>query len=229
VIKKASSKMNSRKKHTKIWYVPGILSLAIMPILFTMQINNYIDGRKEYAIPISYNPDGNGFNLRYGIPKMPGTRDYLIFEFRQEQQKDSVNLKLIENTLREVEQSKDTTLGVKMLFNNALKYRSVVDAINACLKSQINTFLMQSDTLISYHRVFTSNDDTLSKVPSPDLSKLHCGLFDCVRINTPETKQSFFDWMLDNRRIIIIVALYFIWYVIIGLLNINKLIKTWEM
>jgi len=219
--------MTVRKEHKGLYYIPGILTLAILPIFFTAQIANYIERTKEYIITITVPfADKNEDNSRFDIPGAPAERQYLIIEFTEDKKADSLKLILIENILRGIEISHDTTYGIKMLFNEKLKYRTLIGAINACLKSKINTYFIQSDTLVTYHRLFTSKEDTTSFFPSPDYSKII--LIDFLDINIPEQPQSIRDVIVENKRILIISTIYMVWFIIIAYLNIRKLVKTNE-
>jgi len=219
--------MTDKKKNKRICYIPGILTLAILPIFFILQVFNYTERTKGYVIPITIIPDksDNSFNSGYGIPKAPADRKYLLFDFKEDKVIDSLKLLFIENILRGMERGRDTTFGVKMVFNNSLKYRTVIGAINTCLKSNINTFFIKSDTLISYHRQFSINEDTLSKFPKQDYSKFPCFLCNDIIIINPEQHQTFHDKIVENKRMIIISTLYLLWFIIIACLNIKKLIK----
>ncbi len=221
--------MTDRKKHKRLYYIPGILTLALLPIYFTTQINNYLDSRKQYAIEVlRLNDTVNSFNIWPELPKTPAVRKYLIFEIEENSRIDSLKFLLIENILCGIEKSKDTTIGVKILFNDSLKYRTVIEAINTCLKSNINTFLIHSDTLISYHRAYTYYDDTLSKYPTFNYVKFPLLLSNDIIFIEPETHMTFYDRIIQNKKIIKISSLYLLWFLIIAYLNIKKLIKINE-
>jgi len=220
--------MTDRKKHKRLYYIPGILTLALLPIYFTSQINNYLDSRKQYAISVlKINDTFNSFHLGHESPKTPDVRKYLIFDIKEDNRIDSLKFLLIENILSGIEKSKDTTIGVKILFNDSLKYRTVIEAINTCLKSDINTFLIHSDTLISYHRTYTYYDDTLSKYPQFNFAKFSFLSNDIVLIE-PETHTTFYDRIIQNKKTIKISSLYLLWFLIIAYLNIRKLNKINE-
>ena len=119
--------MTDRKKHKRLYYIPGILTLVLLPIFFLTQINNYLTRTREYCIPsLKINDTDSLFRLSSNLPKTPAERKYLLFDIKEDSRIDSFKFLLVENILSGIEKSKDTTIGVKILFNDSLKYRTVI-------------------------------------------------------------------------------------------------------
>jgi hypothetical protein len=221
--------LNQRKPLKRLYYIPGILSLVMMPVFFFMQINKYLDDRKEYAIPVYYHNNSDTTQQYWQTSKIPANRKYFLFELEQNKKKDSLKLLMIQNLLKGIEQSKDTTYGVKIIFPDNVKYGTIIQAMDACLKAKINTFFLRPhDTLITFHRAFAcypkgyyEAEDTTANYPVFGKPRfLLCG---GVIFERPEVKQTLFDKLREYKPIILISLPYFIWLLVIAYLMFRKL------
>ena len=193
-----------------------------MPVFFYMQINKYLDDRKEYAIPVYYHSNSDTIQEYWQAVKMPAQRKYITFEIEQNQKRDSLKFILVKKMLQGIEQSKDTTLGVKIIFTDGTKYGTVIQAMDVCLRSKINTFFLRApDTLITFHRIFAYKEDTTAYYPVIDFSRFR--FFDCVYYPEPEVKQTLFDKLREYKTIILISLPYFFWLLVIAILMFRKL------
>jgi len=147
-----------RQLHKKIYYIPGILTLAIAPILFTIKTDKFIADRNQYCIPIIRKFDSccsNKSDLEFfGINPHANTnyiqleiRKFIKIEINGNNYNDSLKTILIENFSKGLKLSSDTTLGLKVVFNNKVKYKGFINVFNSCIKSEINYFLPFGDTI----------------------------------------------------------------------------------
>jgi len=200
-----------------------------MPVFFYMQINKYLNDRKEYAIETMYFNDSDTIMHHRQLSKIPAQRKYFLFTLEQNKKKDSLKVLMIQNLLKGIEQSRDTSYGVKIIFNEHTKYGTIIQSMDACLKAKINTFFLRPDTLITYHRTFTFFDDTAEFTPTLDVKKqlglfpILCSLDDFDRLPESKDKQTLFDKLKEYKPIILISLPYFIWLLIIAWLMFRKL------
>lgn len=137
--------MKNSSYHRKIYYVPGLLTLAFAPLLFIVKTNKYVEDRTEHCISIiaGINEDRH-FILPY--------RNYQKLHLTGNAKNDSSTLIFIENAAKALVLSKNDSLGLKIILDNRLKYKTYVDLLNDCLKSGISDWIPFGDTVFVFHR-----------------------------------------------------------------------------
>jgi hypothetical protein len=142
--------MIEKTLHKRIYYVPGILTLAIAPILFTVQIKKYISDRNRYCISIVVAEK----NYKIGENGVIPSRAYQTYVLTGNIKKDSSTLKLIEYVAKGIRMARNDSIGVKIIINQGLKYSTYINALNSCLKSGINNWIPSGDTIFIFHKNF---------------------------------------------------------------------------
>ena len=143
--------MIKHKRSKRIYYIPGIIALAIAPIIFVVQTNKYLSYREAHCLSIVYG-DYSANEIEFTKRCLLAKRNYQIYRLVGNQIKDSTTLILIENFARGINLSKNDSIGLKVILDNRIKYKTYIDLLNACLKSQINTWIPLSDTLFIFNK-----------------------------------------------------------------------------
>ena len=163
----------------KIYYIPWIITLVIIPILFAFQIDKFMADRNQYCIPIIRKFDtccSNKSDLEFlGIDPHAKIkyikleiRKFIKVEINGNKYNDSVKTLLIEKISKRLKFSTDTTLGLKVIFNERVKYKGYISVFNSCIKSGINYFLPYGDTLfICYVKGDFLDNKRFVNIPNP--------------------------------------------------------------
>lgn len=113
-------------RHKKLYYVPGLISLVVVPLLFT-----YF-GKQKYKelnkavieLNLNYNLLSDTIPITY-----PTDRAYEEIALSTDNQENIVKLAYVKQQLAEMVAKNDSTGGIHISFNDA-KYHAYVDAIN---------------------------------------------------------------------------------------------------
>jgi hypothetical protein len=134
------------KKRKKIYYVPGIISLIFLPILFLIQNNHEIKKTRQYAIEYITPFEWDDYNY-----EIPAKRNYINVKLEGDTKNDSLHFLFIKNFAETIEQSKDTVIGLKIIFGSNIKYGTLISTLNCLLKAKIKTYIPIEDTLFVYY------------------------------------------------------------------------------
>jgi hypothetical protein len=132
----------------RIFYVPGLLTLAIAPIIFMARTNKYLFDRTQHCITIGVaEKDDSEFSKAVCHP----LRAYQTFKLTENSKQDSSVLILIENYAKGLNLSKNDSIGLKVILFKNIKYATFIRLLNTCLKSGINNWIPWGDTLFIFH------------------------------------------------------------------------------
>lgn len=147
------------KRLNRIYYVPGILTLAIAPILITVSVDKYIAERTDHCIDFCMGVVNDDLGQNYLFPP----RTYQYFQLNGNKKLDSLNIILIENIARGLQLSKNDSLGVMVVLGNKLKFKTYVNLFNSCLKSNVGNWIPLGDTVFIYHGEYPETYDAAYK------------------------------------------------------------------
>lgn len=196
--------------------MPGILTLAIAPILFMFKTNKYIADRSEHCISVVY-CDNDEFIKKDFLPE----RVYQIFKLSGEEKHDSLNLILIENLSRGLRLSQNDSIGLKVILNKGIKYGTYLSLMNCCLKSGINSWIPFGDSVFIYNKNCPKdyNHDLGQNILMPDF--LYMGS-DCF-VDNPKPKLTLIQRIKNEKFMIKLASPFVIIYLILLYLTINKI------
>ncbi|WP_298115436.1 hypothetical protein [Flavobacterium sp.] len=120
------------KKHRKIFYVPGMISLVVLPILFLWFLN-FNNSFKEYTCIRLGLADKQSFNEILEKFDFPNLRNYKIFVFNNTLEKEKNNLRSFQKSLRIQNKFRDTINGIKLQFGKKMTYEvyiKILDILN---------------------------------------------------------------------------------------------------
>ena len=128
----------------KIYYVPGLISLAFLPALFFMfteKINQrFALGVIEVIWWNSTSREGQfAFHLERDIP---ASYSYLSIELTGDPETDKTKLDFSHVMIREIAARKDTTRGIHYTFGEKAKYSSLVRVLNILLIEHIEQYAL---------------------------------------------------------------------------------------
>jgi len=133
------------------FYFFGILSLAVLAILFVWRTNKLAIDKKEHCIKMAF-VHGPRVDLDpRDDPAFQKRNNYTIY-LSGDRQNDSLSLILIEHFSRGIHLSKNELVGIKVVFSGNPKYATYVGLLNACLKSGVSDWIPLGDTLFVFQR-----------------------------------------------------------------------------
>jgi hypothetical protein len=206
----------------RIYYIPGILTLILAPVIIMVKTNKYVSERKEYCISIIMIPnDDNQYAKEDLLPK----RDYQTFELTGQSKTDSLQILFIENYARGISLSKNDSIGIKVILNERLKYKNYIDLLNSCLKSDISDWIPWGDTLFIFNKEYPIDYDRKFCQNTLYFSDFINWGSDCIVVNK-EPKFSIIQWFIYYKSLIIKSAPFLILLLILVYQNIIFIIKT---
>jgi len=178
-------------KIKKIYYVPGIITLLILPILVTNWTTNFIKENRNYCIELTLPDKSNDYydTIFHKFYKTPANRDYKSIEINGKNTNNQDLLNNIKKAIEDITLKKDTINGLKIIFKEKANYNAFINIINSCLKVKAKTFIPISDTLYVYFiNRGKFNDDMLSNVPQKLFHVFidEVGCHNCLTFNTHE-------------------------------------------
>jgi hypothetical protein len=126
------------KVHRKIYYVPGMISLIVLPILCYYYLLPFKKDERvlEIVFAAKYNP-AYKHSLRFDTSFLsnPQTkRNYLDIRLNGNEKEDKIKLDFFRLRVREMIKSNDTVNGTHLLFVDSAKYGTFVQSLNICKK-----------------------------------------------------------------------------------------------
>jgi hypothetical protein len=179
-----------RPKRNKVYYVPGIISLTILPVAFTMFANKEIKQRTVSVLPIVF----ANTNLPKKFPEffkdfnysLPPKRNYLNINLTGNQQHDNIKLDFAQIRIREILSQNDSVNGVHFKFGDSSQYWSFVRTVDILRFEKAKTYLPLDNDLWFYHFP-----------PDTTLVNWICGTMDCYTVYI-DPKVSF--WTKATKR-----------------------------
>ncbi len=153
------------RHRNKIFHIQGIglvIAFAIISSIFVFELL-----RKENCIPICYLYKDIGYgNKPYDYEykeSLPAKRQYEIIEILPETESIYHDLDIL---IRPIVINKDSLNGVKIIFNENIKYGQYIETINSLLKIGVKTYIPFGDTIFVYYlNRNIPNDNLESNIP----------------------------------------------------------------
>jgi hypothetical protein len=147
-------------KQRKIQYVPGMISLILLPILCVWYLNEHKNVERviEFHYPVKYHP--HDINILCSYPydtsclSLPyNRRKYCVFKLNGNSVDDSLLLIKFNEKLQHIVQSEDTISGLQVTFGDSVQYKYFIKTINICLHDTfLPIYTVYEDNLWYFHR-----------------------------------------------------------------------------
>ena len=184
----------------KIYYIPGIFSIILLPILGIWYINYHGYFTKLSAHPF-YNMD---FQETDRFNKENGDNIFITEEFIKQRVYKEVSLnndknskntfKYIGQFVNDVVQTKDTINGLKIHFEEEATYNEFIEVLNILTERDAELYILDNNTMY-----FVGKD---WKPPSPDDENLEpLDMFYCTSGISYSEPESNFSQIWDNLKI----------------------------
>jgi len=164
--------MKIRTKHRKLFYVPGMISLVLIPVLCLFYINSK-DYQKQYGsvdIWLSDNfmiPDTSDFHKLITIhPK----RNIKKYYFDGNEKNDKNKLKHLQKRISMFVAEKDSLNSIKIFFGEKMNYQTYINILDIISIEKVNEYMVNPD-FIYIVNFSPKNEIRISK----DIPLLICG------------------------------------------------------
>ena len=121
-----------KRKHKKIYYVPGMISLLFLAILCMVFFEKHDVFRHYGALELGL-PDTRNDNRKFCIDTFgtfPIPRKYTDFNYNKSAEAEHAKLKSMQLLLRKMKSEKDTVRGVKIHFGKTTTYQVYIDVLD---------------------------------------------------------------------------------------------------
>jgi len=137
--------IEKREKRKKIFYVPGMISLVLIP-LFCLYHFYKVDAFKTYGV------------LHFGLPnkedfekhKVGHLRKYRIFNFNNQKSKEEQKLKELRFFIRDLVKNYDTINGTKIQFGIKTDYNTFVDVMSIMSEEKMSVWSLFGNTMYAF-------------------------------------------------------------------------------
>lgn len=154
---------NGNPKRKKIFYVPGIISLAIIPLIFSHYAQNAIQVRSITTLPI-FMADTSLFSK---FPELfarfdghiPPRRNYLDIIITGSNPNDEIKLDFVRVRVKEMISQNDLLNGIHFKFQKTSRFGAYVRVIDLLRSEGAKTFMPLNDDIWFYNL----KPDTLTK------------------------------------------------------------------
>ncbi|MDJ1472791.1 hypothetical protein [Xanthocytophaga flava] len=137
--------------HKRIYYVPGLISLLVLPFLLGKIYFHEKQRQNQRVISVlAKHPYLNREAFRF-IPDFPSERNYLDISITGEQETDLIKLNYAQLRIREIVRLQNCMYGIHILFSDTASYWTLVKAISICKMEKINMYILYKKGLWIYY------------------------------------------------------------------------------
>lgn len=202
-----------REKRKKIFYVPGMISLVLIP-LFCFYHFYKVDAFKVYG-SLNFSVPNKGDFEKY---KVEDLRKYKVFYFNGEKSQELQQLKELRVFAKDMIKKYDTINGAKIRFGSKTNYDTFISVINIMSEEKMPTWALFSDNLYALAN------------PKPKPTKKHSFVCGTNAYSIERTLQMQEENRKEELRIFQISFLKQQWVIFLGyfgivLINIFVLVK----
>lgn len=162
-----------RPKRNRIYYVPGLISLTLLPILFIIEAQKEVNNKPIHSLTVRLLDTTaiNDLSNEVATPKINflPNRNFIEINLTGENETNKIKLGFAQLRIGEITFQNDTVNGLHFKFNDSSKYWAYVKAIDILTTEKAKRYLAINDDIWFYH---VSTDTTTKK---PVYTMLECG------------------------------------------------------
>jgi len=129
-----------REKRKKIFYVPGMISLVLIPLLCLSYFYK-VDAFKVYS-SLEFSVPAKQYFEKYRVGDL---REYRVFNFNDKKSKQEEQLSELRFFARDIVKKYDTINGAKIQFGSKTDYDTFVSVINIMIEENMPTWGLFND------------------------------------------------------------------------------------
>jgi ribosomal protein S10 len=132
--------MQSHQKHRKVFYVPGMFSLVVLPIMFLCYFYSHKSFYIESSIPLGL-PDKQTIEKLSNETGFPIPRKYKEFTFNGSLKFEKTKLENFQSALKVQNKLKDTINGIKLHIGSKMKYEVYIEILEILEVEKTPTYI----------------------------------------------------------------------------------------
>lgn len=124
--------MKQRIIHRKLFYVPGMISLLLIPVLFIWYFYTHKSFEKQGSMDLGLPDKGSMEQMKKDYPFIE-QKNYIVFTFNGTLEAENETLTKFQKSLKQFNHIKDTINGIKLRFGKQMKYEvfiRILDIVN---------------------------------------------------------------------------------------------------
>ncbi|MNS22533.1 hypothetical protein D3C86_748560 [compost metagenome] len=171
--------IEKRKKRKKIFYVPGMISLVLIPLICMVYFCTTDAFVEKGCIDVSFPSDSLMIKQFLSVE-----RKYKVYSFNSSEISESADLSNLQLGLRKMKRENDTINGIKIHLGNNMDYEVYVRILDILSIEQMPNYLQYNDDFFVLMMPKPRTDKSLKKVKF-----FVCGSTDVTAYNWLKEKQ----------------------------------------
>jgi hypothetical protein len=139
--------MKQRIRHRKLFYVPGMISLLLIPVLCLWHLYAQKSFDKEGSMDLGLPDKGSMEQMKKDYPLIE-QRNYIVFTFNGSLEAENETLTKFQKSLKRFNHIKDTINGIKLCFGKQMKYEVFIRILEIVSIEMTPTYLLFGQELI---------------------------------------------------------------------------------
>jgi len=143
-----------KPKRKKKYYIPGIISLLLLPWTFIYFAQRKIRQSTTWAIPIYWADTAILKKFEFGFEKyagqFPPKRNYTVISYSGNSLEDKIRLSYAQIRIREILKGEDTLNGIHFIFGESANYGTFVETVDILRLEGAKTYMPMENNLWFY-------------------------------------------------------------------------------
>jgi hypothetical protein len=144
----------TRPRHKRIYYIPGVISLAIIPITFILFANRAIKQKASTVLSIVFGDTSFPKKFPQAFKRyngnFPPKRDYIDINLTGDNQTDKIKLDFAQIRIREMLTQNDSINGLHFKFEQSAQYWTFIKAVDILELENASTYMAMNNDLWFY-------------------------------------------------------------------------------
>ncbi|TDW47337.1 hypothetical protein EV144_105359 [Flavobacterium sp. 270] len=146
------------KKRKRIFYVPGLISLIFIPLLFLLHFyqTDYLHDIKGLDVNFRNNES-------FITNKVKDLRKYKVFAFERSIKYNNDSLNKLRFSLKKLRRDNDTINGIRVHFGKKMDYEVFVEVVDILYTENISTWMLYNDDIWIFERPKREDVETIKE------------------------------------------------------------------
>ena len=175
--------MKIRTKHRKLFYVPGMISLVLIPVLCLFYFSSKKAFKVEGGFDLELPSEEFVISMKENYPFIE-QRNKMIFSFNGSLKSEDENIKKFQKVLNQFNHKKDTVNSINVYFGKQMRYEVFIKILDIAEIEKTPTYMVYKNELLIANVSSSEIVKTNSKNKS---TPMNCGTQDYIR------KQKIYD------------------------------------
>lgn len=125
-----------RKSRKRLYYLPGMLSLVLLPLVCLQTLDEHQAFRKQYITPVAWRPKPTKEHQQFWLE-----RKYMDIRLTEDEDSNRRKLRQARLAIRQMVRTSDTVHGVHFILEEKALFGSFMQAIDICKQENQEVFV----------------------------------------------------------------------------------------